>query len=179
VVKKATKKARKKRIKKPDPLKNGRPSKLDKTLKTVALNLYAQGKTDKQVADICGVSEASINNYKKADPKFFESIKDAKADPDKEVEDALFKRAIGYDEPEQKFMSVSCGMNQGSYVETIDTIHHYPADVKAAEFWLKNRKPDTWREKKEVDLTVNNEFAAKIIKARNREKTLLGGDSEN
>ena len=30
-----------------------------------------------------------------------------------------------------------------------------PADTTAAIFWLKNRQPDKWRDRKEVDATVN------------------------
>ena len=37
----------------------------------------------------------------------------------------------------------------------MDVTKHYPPDPTAAIFWLKNRQPDTWRDKVEVDQTVS------------------------
>ncbi len=42
------------------------------------IELYRQGKTDKQVADLVGVSVRSIHYWKKKYPEFLQSIKEAK-----------------------------------------------------------------------------------------------------
>ena len=75
----------------------GRPTKINETLKSWMLYLYQDGKVDHQVAEITGISEATINNWKKEHPEFFESIKDAKASVDDEVEAALLKNCLGYE----------------------------------------------------------------------------------
>ena len=36
----------------------------------------------------------------------------------------------------------------------MEYIEHYPPDTTAAIFWLKNRQPGKWRDKKEVENQV-------------------------
>lgn len=36
----------------------------------------------------------------------------------------------------------------------MEYIEHYPPDTTAAIFWLKNRQPAKWRDKKEVENLV-------------------------
>ena len=59
----------------------------------------------------------------------------------------LFHRATGYEHPEDDIKSVN-----GEIVIT-PTVKHYPPDTTAAIFWLKNRRPDLWRDKVESALT--------------------------
>lgn len=130
--------------------KPGQPTKLDETLRTVALNLYKKGKTDKEVAEICGVSEASINNYKKADPDFFKSIKEAKRDYDEEVVNKLRETALGYEMEVEELKTVSIGDGM-SQVERHKVVKKFKPDVAAAKFWLTNRKSGEWKERQSVE----------------------------
>lgn len=41
----------------------------------------------------------------------------------------------------------------GKLVVTKEVTKYYPPDTGAAAFWLKNRKPETWRDKKETELS--------------------------
>ena len=54
------------------------------------------GLTDKQIAHNMGVSEQTLNVWKKKYPSLFESLKRGKEVIDREVENALLKRALGY-----------------------------------------------------------------------------------
>lgn len=125
----------------------GRPTSYREEYADWALKLTKLGATDKDMAEAFEVTEQTLNNWKQAHPEFFESIKKGKAIADAEVASKLFHRATGYEHPEDDIKSVN-----GEIVIT-PTVKHYPPDTTAAIFWLKNRRPDLWRDKVESALT--------------------------
>ncbi|MFZ3193699.1 MAG: hypothetical protein WA154_10915 [Moraxellaceae bacterium] len=132
------------------PANNGRPSKYRSEFAEQAMKLCRLGATDAELADFFGVSESTLNNWKKAHPGFLESLKKGKTLSDAEVADKLFKRATGYEHPEDDIRTVSEGGGMSKIVIT-PTIKHYPPDTGAAIFWLKNRQPSKWRDKVESE----------------------------
>lgn len=112
-----------------------------------AEKLCKLGATDAELADFFDVTETTINNWKIAHPRFFESIKKGKLFADAEVADKLFKRATGYSHKD-----VDIKVIEGAIVETPLT-KHYPPDTAAAIFWLKNRQRAKWRDKIETGVT--------------------------
>ena len=104
--------------------------------------------TDKQLAALFDVKESTINNWKIDFPQFLESIKAGKAEADNEVERSLFERATGYTCKDVKFAT-----HEGQITDFQEYDKHFPPDVTAAIFWLKNRKPKQWRDKQEIDYT--------------------------
>ena len=104
------------------------------------------GLTDKQIAKKMGISEVTLNSYKKKYPKFFKSLKKGKEVVDYEVEKALLKRALGYEYTE---------VTEEGGVVTKKVTKEVKPDTTAQIFWLKNRKPDEWRDKKNIDLDIN------------------------
>ena len=70
------------------------------------------------------------------------AIKKGKAPVDFEVENALLKRALGYDYEEVITEVYGDGKKHVKKVK-----RHVPPDVGAAAFWLKNRKSAMWRDK--------------------------------
>lgn len=101
------------------------------------------GATDKDLAEALEVTEKTINLWKEKYPEFLQSIKEGKAQADAEVASKLFHRATGYEHPEDDIRAIN-----GEIVIT-PTIKHYAPDTTAAIFWLKNRRPDLWRDKVE------------------------------
>lgn len=148
--------------------KGGRPSKFETINQDQLKKLAQKGWTDAEMADFFGVTEQSFNNYKKAHPEFFESLKDWKAEADQKVEKSLFERATGYQHPDTKFF-----MYEGAVISE-ETIKHYPPDTTAAIFWLKNRKPEQWREKQPDE----TDAITKIEIVRRRIPTNDGNDSD-
>ena len=123
----------------------GRPSEYDlkKTAKQ-AKKACLMGATDKDLADFFGVSETTINNWKNEHPEFLESIREGKELADSNVAKSLYERANGYTHPE-----VHVSNYQGKITLT-KLIKHYPPETTAGIFWLKNRQPDKWRDRREV-----------------------------
>lgn len=132
------------------PANNGRPSKYRSEFAEQVVKLCRLGATDVELAEFFGVSESTLNNWKKAHPGFLESLKKGKTLADAEVADKLFKRATGYEHPEDDIRAVSVGGGMSQIVIT-PTIKHYPPDTAAAIFWLKNRQPAKWRDKVEAE----------------------------
>lgn len=127
----------------------GRPTKFnDETFQKI-IELARQGKTEKEIAEIIGVSQQTLINWKWKDLEFLYSFREAKQEADQIVEAALFRRATGYSHPETKILTTQDG---GVVVEEV--IKYYPPDSTAAKFWLMNRKARDWKEKTEVEQTV-------------------------
>lgn len=125
----------------------GRPSLYQAEYDKQAKKLGKLGATDKEVADFFGVTEQTINNWKVEFPSFFESLKAGKTQADANVASRLYARAMGYSHPE-----VHVSNFQGEVTLTPLT-KHYPPDSTAAIFWLKNRRPDQWRDRRDVEVT--------------------------
>lgn len=127
--------------------KTGHPSKFSPEIQRQAKILAAKGFTDKEMAQVFDVKEQTLNNWKNAHPKFFESLKDEKAKADAKVVKSLYERACGYNHPEDKIFN-----NNGEPL-IVPTIKHYPPDPVSMIFWLKNRQRDEWKDGKHLDVT--------------------------
>lgn len=99
-------------------------------------------------------------------PAFSDAIKRGKAPVDIEVENALLKRALGfeYEEVTTEIEDVPTGktgedgkpiFKQRKHIKK--TTKMIPPDTAAAFIWLKNRRPEKWRDKREyvTDVTDN------------------------
>jgi hypothetical protein len=126
----------------------GRPSKYKPEFAEQAAKLCKLGATDAVLADFFQVAVSTINLWKVEHPEFSESIKLPKAESDERVEQSLYMRAMGYEHDEMDIRVVG-----GELVQT-PIRKHYPPDATAMIFWLKNRKPDEWRDK--TDHTLAN-----------------------
>ncbi len=123
--------------------KVGRPSKYDPAFCDLAEKFCKLGATDVQLAEFFEVSEQTLNTWKHEHPEFLESLKKGKAIADAEVASKLFHRATGYEHPE-----VHVSNYQGTITKT-ELTRHYAPDTTAGIFWLKNRRPDLWRDRVE------------------------------
>ena len=100
------------------------------------------GLTDEQIAHNLGIATGTLYAWKKVHREISEALKRGKDVVDIEVENALLKRALGYEYTEER---VEISDKDGRKV--IQTTKHVAADTTAQIFWLKNRRPDKWRDK--------------------------------
>lgn len=129
--------------------RDGRPSLFKTEYCEQAHKLCKLGSTDLEIADFFGVCERTVNNWKHDHPEFLQSIKVGKLLADANVAEALYRRAVGYSHPD-----THVSVWQGEVTLT-ELTKHYPPDTAAAFIWLKNRRPDQWRDKVVVDAEIS------------------------
>ncbi len=125
--------------------KGGAPTKYQKAYNEQARKLCLMGYIDKELADFFGVTEKTLNNWKKKKVGFLQSLKEGKEFADMNVTASLYERATGYSHTETK---VFC--NQGD-ITTHDVQKIYPPDPLSIKYWLNNRQPERWRERVESE----------------------------
>nr|DAO25669.1 MAG TPA: terminase small subunit [Caudoviricetes sp.] len=112
------------------------------------------GLTDEQISSNMGITTSTLYVWKNKYSEISEALKKGKEVVDRQVENALLKRALGY-----RYDEIT---TEGG-VETKRVTKEVVPDTTAQIFWLKNRKPDVWRDKKDVglagELNTNNPFA--------------------
>lgn len=135
--------------------KGGRPSKYETHVlpRMIEIEGWARdGLTDEQIARNIGVALSTFMTYKNKYPELSEALKRNKAVADREVENALFKRAVGYTYEEvTKELKHDTSTGECKLVVTKVVTKEVQPDVTAQIFWLKNRKPKEWRDKQEVE----------------------------
>lgn len=114
------------------------------------------GLTQAEIAHNCGCSLSTLKEWMKKYPAISEALSRAREVADIIVENALFKSAQGYTVELKKTFKLkevkydpATGRKtaEREYLETGIEEVHIPANEKAQEFWLKNRKPDVWKDK--------------------------------
>ena len=103
------------------------------------------GLTEGQISKNMGIAEQTLNVWKNKYPEIKESLKKGKAPVDMLVENSLLKRALGYEYQETTTENIT--NDKGSEVRSKVITKHMAPDVTAQIFWLKNRRPDKWRDR--------------------------------
>ncbi len=104
------------------------------------------GLTEEQIAHNLGISLTTLKTYKNAHPPFLAALKRGKEVVDIEVENSLHKRANGYEYDE---LTYERDPVSGQMLVTKITRKQVAPDPTSMIFWLKNRRPDLWRDKRE------------------------------
>lgn len=117
------------------------------------------GLTDEQIAKNIGISRSTLNVWKDRYSDISDALKKGKDIIDRQVENALLKRALGYEyeEVKEKF-------EDGVITERTVTKKEVVPDTTAQIFWLKNRKPDKWRDKPAYEDTSELDKLDAILK---------------
>ena len=137
------------------------------------------GLIDKQIAHNMGVSYTSLREWKNQFPAIAEALRKGKEVVDREVENALYKSAIGYTQTIRKPVKVKIvdydpetgrKIRETESWKAVEEEIHVPPQVTAQIFWLKNRKPDQWREKNDLTLTPSNGVLESLIELEGGKK---------
>jgi hypothetical protein len=123
----------------------GRPTDYKPEFCEQAATLCANGATDQELADYFEVHLSTYYRWRALHPEFREAVRLFKEVADERVERSLFHRAVGYEQEAVKIF-MPAGADAPVYAQYRERI---APDTAAATFWLKNRKPDEWRDKHE------------------------------
>lgn len=129
----------------------GRPTKYKPEYCLVVEALARLGWTDAQMAEKLGVSMSTFSLWKTEYPEFSEALRIGKEPSDERVERSLYRMATGYRHMVKKPMEVKDGGGT-SHIEIIEYEEHIAPNPTSMIFWLKNRRPDRWRDKQEVEV---------------------------
>lgn len=102
------------------------------------------GLTMEQIAKKCGVSINTLYKWIRQNPDIAAAIDKGKEVVDYEVENALYKSAIGYEVIEQALDDKGNKKLVKKYI---------PPNITAQIFWLKNRMPHLWRDQRQTEIT--------------------------
>ena len=116
-----------------------------------------QGLSNEQISNNIGIHASTFYRWQSMYSDIREAIKKGKAVVDFEVENALLKRALGYEKEKTRTYLKDDGTGQKTkHVEV--TKEHVPPDPTAMIFWLKNRKPNEWNERHNINHTGNIKY---------------------
>jgi hypothetical protein len=118
----------------------GRPTTYKPENAEIAQQTCMLGATNEAFAERFEVCRRTIDNWIAGIPEFSNAVRQGRQAADEAVISALFARAKGM---EQKMTKVFC--HRGQPVTTSYTVQ-LPPDVRACIFWLRNRRPEQWRE---------------------------------
>ena len=141
----------------------GRPLEYNpETHPAIAENLSNEGCTQSEIAEKIGVHPATITDWKHKYPEFSEALKRGKQKPDDIVQKSLYTRAIGYEYTETKIVKDETGC----IIKTETVTKQMAPDVGAQCMWLKNRRPEEWRDKQEIEHSGKDGGPIRIVTAK-------------
>ena len=110
-----------------------------------AYNYCLLGATDVQLATFFDVDPATLYRWKRQYPEFANALWRGKVTADANVAAALYRRAVGYEQEGEKIFCMRDGK-----IFRAKTKIHLPPHVAACIFWLKNRQPQHWGNRRET-----------------------------
>lgn len=134
------------------------------------------GLTDEQITANIGIHPTTLYEWQKKYPEITKALKKGKEIVDREVENALLKRALGYTYDEiTKELQYDKEAEKNVLVVTKVVTKEVIPDTTAQIFWLKNRKPDVWNDKK---ILQNEKLKAETELIKERTKLIKGEEKD-
>lgn len=125
----------------------------DEKISVEIVELAKNGKTNKQISEYLGLAVNTIDKWTTSKESLIKAIKEARGPTDDTVEATLLQKALGY---HKECIKIFYDPKLGEVIE-----HKYmefvAPDLGAQCMWLKNRRPNQWRESKSILLENVNE----------------------
>jgi hypothetical protein len=135
------------------PTRGRKPPPFRQEYIAIASRAMSIGFTIAELASLLGCSAYTLKKWIFDYPKFGEAVKMHRGKADDRIERNLFQRACGYEFIAEKPMNVAGKLQVAQYKE------HVKPDVVAQIFWLKNRRPEAWRDVQQHEHGNAGEFA--------------------
>lgn len=101
--------------------------------------------TKRELASKLGITPKTLAKWEREYEEIAKAVRRGREITDATVENAILKKALGFEVTEVKKVIKADG------AEEITTVSKcVPPDISAASVWLKNRCPDKWRDKPEA-----------------------------
>jgi len=147
----------------PNPRDNGkhpggRTPKWNPQYCEIAKRFALLGMKDDEMADSMGIVRSTFYKWMHDYPEFSDAVKQGRENADGEVIAALFKKAKGYE-----YTETETHESDKDGVKLVTKVRHQPPDTGSMVFWLKNRRPNEWRDRREYVAEVDQ--TTRIISA--------------
>lgn len=116
----------------------------------IAQKMCELGAIDTEIQEALGIVSSTFYKWRHDYPEFADALKIGKDKADDRVEQTLYKRAVGYTQTNRKVFNNNGEEMVVEYEEVVNP------DTTACFFWLKNRRPEQWTDKKAVDHTSSD-----------------------
>ena len=136
------------------------------------------GLTDEQIAFNIGISRSTLSEWKKKYTDISDTLKRGKEVIDRQVENALLKRALGYKYKEitrELITDKKTGHSELAVTKVVEK--EVVPDTTAQIFWLKNRKPSNWKDKPDGDNF--NDALQEMLKGLNQMNSIVTQPAPN
>lgn len=146
----------------------------------VPLEMLAKsGMSNEDIAAFLGVTIGVFRGWMKRSSLLRNSLLKGREIANSNVAQSLYRQAVGYTIPEEKiFYNTKTGK-----VKRVKTTKYYPPTPVANFFWLKNKDPDNWKDKREIENTGgvsgNNLSEIKFTLVQVTENKKSGKEQEN
>lgn len=107
-----------------------------------------QGVTDPELAFMFGLDPKIIKAWRKMYPSFDKALEEGRTVADVEVIQALHKKAVGFT---RQYDVAKYSKDQGAY--TLSLEEEIQPDTNAIKYWLSNRDPARWSERRHIQVT--------------------------
>lgn len=116
----------------------GRPTLFHPEMCEQAHNYCLLGATNDELAEFFDVSPRTIDNWIADHADFGKAVKSGRVLADAKVARGLYARAVGYERKVEREVIL------GGELKPVTSTVHYPPNVQACMFWLRNRRRRTW-----------------------------------
>ncbi|MBM3650483.1 MAG: helix-turn-helix domain-containing protein [Alphaproteobacteria bacterium] len=118
----------------------GRPTRFEPEMCEQAHNYCLLGATNDELALFFAVSPSTVDRWIAERPEFGDAVRTGRIAADARVARGLYDRAVGYDRKVERQVVLD------GAVKALTCIIHYPPNVQACIFWLRNRRRRSWSE---------------------------------
>lgn len=127
----------------------GRPTKYRAEYAERVTDFCMLGATNEDLAKRFGVDVTTLERWIARHEEFRGAIRKGREEADEAVSRSLYRRAIGY---RHKAVKIAADSKGGEHI--VEYTERYPPDTASMIFWLKNRRPDLWRDKQHLDVNA-------------------------
>lgn len=135
----------------------------EKLYDTLIWSLASKGYTNAEIYEALNISERTFQRWIKKYPSFKEKFSEGRNLATAQVEEALFKRAVGYTTTEEETVVKFDKEGNNLPVNVKKKKKQIAPDTSAGIFWLKNRDSAHWKDKVEVESKGGSGLAESLV----------------
>jgi hypothetical protein len=129
----------------------GRPTRFEPEMCAQARNYCLLGATNDELAEFFDVHPSTIDRWIAERADFRDAVKRGRVVADARVARGLYDRAVGYDRTVERSVIV------GGELKPVTSTVHYPPNVQACIFWLRNRRRETWGDRASASVSSGDD----------------------